>query len=118
MALGKSPSHSGVITPDRGYRAHMEINGTPEQPAQPVDAPQQDSVVETRYLDLDGDGVPDAVQTVEAIAVEDGVTGAPIVEVLEEVQTGIGIDGVPEQVAVVDDEFIELQPVDDESALA
>ena len=37
------------------------------------------ALVEVEYLDLDGDGVPDAVQTIEAVAIDltgDGVCDA------------------------------------------
>lgn len=74
--------------------------------------PEHEGVIETRYLDLDGDGVPDAVETVEAIAATDDV-GLHVVEVLEEIQADIGIDGVPQRVAVVDETTVELQPIDD-----
>ena len=65
--------------------------------------------VETTYLDLDGDGVPDAVQTVEAIPVDrtgDGVTDA--VGVVEEIASDIGDDGVPEHIDVVETKIVEL----------
>jgi hypothetical protein len=60
--------------------------------------------VTTTYLDLDGDGVIDAVQMVEVAAVD--VTGdgtADVVEVVEELAAGIGVDGVPDQVTVIED---------------
>jgi len=52
----------------------MTTKATHPQP----DPPQHEGIVETRYLDLDGDGVPDALQVVEAIAVDDGADGAPV----------------------------------------
>jgi hypothetical protein len=54
---------------------------------------------ETRYLDLDGDGVPDAVETIETFAVREAGNGK--VSVLYESRTvaaDIGIDGVPHRV--------------------
>lgn len=52
-----------------------------------------------RYLDLDGDGVPDAVLTVETWTENQAVSNrATIVETLE---TGIGIDGHPTDVRVL-----------------
>jgi hypothetical protein len=49
-----------------------------------------------RYLDLDDDGVPDAVLITEQWP-DDGPVGATVVETLE---TGIGIDGRPREVSV------------------
>jgi hypothetical protein len=72
-----------------------------------------DANVVTTYLDLDGDGVIDAVQTIEAVAVD--VTGdgqADVVEVVEEIAAGIGVDGVPEHVTVVDDGHVALEHTD------
>jgi hypothetical protein len=52
------------------------------------------------YLDLDLDGVPDAVRIRRAVPGElaDGVEQAHLVE---ELSTSIGIDGVPEDVQVM-----------------
>jgi hypothetical protein len=49
-----------------------------------------------RYLDLDHDGVPDAVLITEQWPDDDHVA-ATVVETLE---TGIGIDGRPREVSV------------------
>jgi hypothetical protein len=49
-----------------------------------------------RYLDLDDDGVPDAVLITEHWPDDDHVA-ATVVETLE---TGIGIDGRPREVSV------------------
>jgi hypothetical protein len=49
-----------------------------------------------RYLDLDDDGVPDAVLITEHWPDDDQVV-ATVVETLE---TGIGIDGLPSEVSV------------------
>jgi hypothetical protein len=65
--------------------------------------------VETTYLDLDGDGVPDAVQIVEAVGVD--LTGdgrVDFIELVEEVASDIGVDGVPGSVDVVEHQEIEL----------
>lgn len=54
-----------------------------------------------RYLDLDGDGVPDAVQMTEAIEYDVTGNGVPdVVEIVDETAAGIGIDGVPDHVEV------------------
>jgi hypothetical protein len=54
-----------------------------------------------RFLDLDGDGVPDAVLTTETWADDPGAAagggGSMVVETLE---TGIGIDGRASDVSV------------------
>jgi hypothetical protein len=63
----------------------------------------------TRYLDLDGDGVPDAVEMIEVVSVDrtgDGSTDE--VAVVEELATGIGIEGVPRRLTVVDEMTIAL----------
>jgi hypothetical protein len=65
--------------------------------------------VETKYLDLDGDGVPDAVETVEVIAVDSTGDGATdTFEVVDEVASDIGIDGAPAHTDVVDTTTVEL----------
>jgi len=65
--------------------------------------------LETRYLDLDGDGVPDAVQIVEVVPVDSRGDGVPdAIEVFEEVASEIGVDGVPEHVAVVGTTTVEV----------
>ncbi len=56
---------------------------------------------ETEYLDLDGDGVPDAVRTTETVEYETD-SGAEVVEEVREVDAGIGADGVPTTVTVTD----------------
>lgn len=50
---------------------------------------------ETRYLDLDGDGVPDAVEIVTVDA-----NGRDGVEVVDEVDAEIDDDGVAHSIAV------------------
>ena len=63
----------------------------------------------TRYLDLDGDGVPDAVEMIEVVSVDrtgDGSTDE--VAVVEELASGIGIEGVPRQLTVVDEMTLAL----------
>jgi hypothetical protein len=55
----------------------------------------------TKYLDLDGDGVPDAVQITETVTHDVSGDGTPdVVEIIDELETGIGIDGVPTHVEV------------------
>lgn len=70
----------------------------------------------TRYLDLDGDGVPDAVETIELVTLDrtgDGRTD--VVAVVEELASGIGIEGVPRRLAVVDEATLALQHTDEVS---
>ncbi len=53
-----------------------------------------------QYLDLDGDGVPDAVLSVESFA-SAGTDELPHVTVIETLERGIGIDGRPSDVDIV-----------------
>jgi hypothetical protein len=50
----------------------------------------------TRYLDLDGDGVLDAVETVETVVPADDPTRPP--QAITTLWTGIGDDGAPRRV--------------------
>jgi hypothetical protein len=53
----------------------------------------------TRYLDLDGDGVPDAVEMIEMVLVPDGGRGERrVLHTSRTVAAGIGVDGVPRRV--------------------
>jgi len=66
--------------------------------------------IATKYLDLDGDGVPDAVQTTEGIGYDVTGDGAPdVVEIVEETAAGIGIDGVPEHVEVTEPVAVQVE---------
>jgi hypothetical protein len=57
----------------------------------------------TEYLDLDGDGVPDAVRTRQTMVYDTSRDGCiDLVETLEELATGIDITGVPRAIHVVD----------------
>jgi hypothetical protein len=51
------------------------------------------------YLDLDGDGVPDAVLIRETLTA-DAPDGLRETEVIETLETGIDIDGVPHHIEV------------------
>jgi hypothetical protein len=64
---------------------------------------------ETKFLDLDGDGVPDAVETTEvSVEVTDsGGRHVVAVEVVDEIDAEIGIDGVPGTVEVSDAVLVE-----------
>jgi hypothetical protein len=63
-----------------------------------------------RYLDLDGDGVPDAVQMTEAIEYDVTGDGVPdIVEIVDETAAGIGIDGVPDHVEVTEPVAVRVE---------
>lgn len=73
-----------------------------------------DGPVETRYLDLDGDGVPDAVQTVKVVGVDlTGDGASDVVEIVEGVEADIGVDGVPQHVVVVEDAVVDLHATDE-----
>lgn len=90
-------SESGYLN---GMKAETMMQGTLDGSA---------ALVEVEYLDLDGDGVPDAVQTIEAAPIDltgDGVCDG--VELVEEIAAHIGIDGVPEQVVNIDDVAVSL----------
>jgi hypothetical protein len=61
------------------------------------------SLTEPKYLDLDGDGVPDAVQTVRVNTFDitgDGIAEA--IEVIQEVDAEIDDDGAAHRVTVTD----------------
>jgi hypothetical protein len=55
-----------------------------------------------RYLDLDGDGVPDAVLTIESQPMtHDDSRHLQALSIVETLETGIGIDGCPSRTRVV-----------------
>jgi hypothetical protein len=55
---------------------------------------------EIKYLDLDGDGLPDAVLTIETLGVDvDGVHRS--IEHIETLEMQIDIDGTPHDVRVI-----------------
>ena len=56
-------------------------------------------VQDVRYLDLDGDGVPDAVLIRETLTA-DAPGGPHETEIIETLETGIDIDGVPHHIEV------------------
>ena len=63
--------------------------------------------LETAYLDLDGDGVPDAIEIVEAVTADLTGDGIPnVVAVRKEFATGIDIDGIPRRVSTVEQRVI------------
>ena len=73
----------------------------PERTEQSGDESSEPAIpVETEYLDLDHDGVLDAVQITETVEFE--TDGAEVVEQIRELDAGIGADGVPTTVAVTD----------------
>lgn len=83
---------------------------TPE-PDQAAPEQEGDRVVPlvTKYLDLDGDGVPDAVQITESVSIDVNGDGTPdVLEIVEELDTGIGIDGVPTHVEVHEAAAVEI----------
>jgi hypothetical protein len=69
---------------------------------------------ETRFLDLDGDGVPDATETIEVRrhAADVGGHHAMVTEVVDEIDSEIGVDGEPGEVQVSD--TIVIEDVSDE----
>lgn len=64
---------------------------------------------EIRYLDLDGDGVPDAVETTDVEVTEIDGAGHHVtkVEVVTEVDADIDDEGVPGTVEVSDAVIVE-----------
>jgi hypothetical protein len=70
---------------------------------------------ETRYLDLDGDGVPDATETIEVRrqSVDVGGHHTTVTEVVDEIDSEIGVDGEPGEVQVSD--TIVIEDVSDEA---
>ena len=75
------------------------------------DVPEQDLTeepdvvvpTETVFLDLDGDGVVDAVQTTRTVGFDVSGDGlVDVVEVTEELASGIGVDGTPSAIALTD----------------
>ena len=98
-----------------GYHEGMDTKQRPATEAARTrhEAPDSDAIgAEATYLDLDGDGVPDAVQTVEAVAVDRTGDGVPDEVVMhEEVASEIGVDGVPERVSVTESVTVELPDV-------
>ena len=75
--------------------------GNDEQPGTGSLAAERGVPVETAYLDLDDDGVPDAVQTTETLEYHTD-DGADVVEEIRELDSDIGPDGVPTTVTVTD----------------
>ena len=64
-----------------------------------------DVVVPTKtdFLDLDDDGIPDAVHTTTIVGFDLSGDGAvDLVEVTEEMASGIGIDGDPSAITLTD----------------
>jgi hypothetical protein len=57
------------------------------------------TIADVQYLDLDGDGVPDAVLTVERWPDDAAPAEAPTV--VETLERGIGIDGRPRDVRML-----------------
>ncbi len=69
----------------------------PGAPSRPHASPAPVVVeTETRYLDLDGDGVLDAVETVETVVPVDNPTQAP--QTITTLWAEIGDDGAPRRV--------------------
>ena len=80
--------HSVPARPRSDQREHI---ARVDQPLLPVVIDR-----ETRYLDLDGDGVPDAVEVIETVANRgESPGGIADVQVVRTVAVGIGDDGTP-----------------------
>lgn len=64
---------------------------------------------ETRYLDLDGDGVPDATETIEVRrqSIDVGGHHTTVTEVVDEIDSEIDVDGEPGAVQVSDTIVVE-----------
>ena len=77
------------------------------QPDQASGAPSPDPAARTRYLDLDDDGVPDAVEQRETFEYETPA-GAEVVEEIREVDAGINEEGVPATVTVTDTVLVDV----------
>jgi hypothetical protein len=71
-----------------------------EQPVPVEDGKGDEEQATTRYLDLDGDGVPDAVETVSIDVDCSSPGGAVTVEIVDEVDAEIDDDGTPHRVAI------------------
>lgn len=59
---------------------------------------------EVKYLDLDHDGLPDAVLIIETLRTQDPDGATHSIETIETLETGIGIDGVPDHIEVHGDD--------------
>jgi hypothetical protein len=91
---------------DRTGNEEHQPSAPPSRPPDVVTPP------ESEYLDLDRDGVPDAVRTSRTLGYD--VTGdgiADVVETIDEVASEIDIDGVPHHVEVTD--TVEADPAHD-----
>ena len=63
------------------------------------------------YLDLDGDGVPDAVRTIDTRAAWSNRVGDfEVLQTVEELAWGIDDDGVPEAVHVIATDLVGPVP--------
>jgi hypothetical protein len=77
----------------------------------PRDSEPEAVVADPAYLDLDGDGVPDAVRTIHVEAFDvDGDGVADVVEIIQEVDAEIDDDGAPHVVTVTDTLGLDVDP--------
>jgi hypothetical protein len=61
---------------------------------------------DVQYLDLDGDGVPDAVRTTRTRSVASGTDGlGQAIEITEQLASHIDVDGVPASIQVVETHY-------------
>ena len=79
---------------------HEGAPGSAEVTTLTVHPTAESDVAETEYLDLDDDGLPDAVRTTETRSYDGG--GADVVKETSELDAGIGPDGVPTTVTVTE----------------
>ena len=71
------------------------------------------------YLDLDGDGVPDAVRTTNTRAAWSNEVGDfEVLQTVEELAWGIDDDGVPEAVHVIATDLVGPAPARQETQAA
>jgi hypothetical protein len=84
---------------DKNRQGHEESVGPEEQ----------NPGVEVRYLDLDGDGVPDAVETTQTVPLHVGADGGvDAVQIIDEIDGSIDDDGVPHTVRVTEKLGLDL----------
>jgi hypothetical protein len=101
-----------MALPQRGSRAEktkgrsivgdLPVDSRPDTETK-VGDPMVVGPTETSYLDLSGDGIPDAVETTQTAAFDVTGDGIPdVVRVTTEIATEIGVDGVPRRVEIVE----------------
>ena len=77
---------------------------TSDQPAGDAEVAE---LGETQYLDMDRDGVPDGVRTTATVEYE-LQSGSGVVETIEEIASGIGVDGMPGVIELSDTVLVDV----------